>query len=437
MKITNKILALALTLTCCFVSLFSYNSSVVAVENTQSMFSVTNGGFEEWSKKGSGLLSYYAPKDWESDEFSLTKQETTIVYDGNYSLKIQNGYGATIKGKVDYAFTANSTYRFGVRIYSATENGGKLTLSVDAGENGLTVQTFSVVGANAWLNYYIDVTFGANQETANLTVKIENNVADCYLDGVYAEEVLPIKMVKGASMRLSATNSGLRFVGRIDKSIYDSYLSSYTSVSVGMIITPTDELVGLDDFTVEELKENTTDYLDIKAERWNNESSAERNGYYGFNCVITDILTQNIDRKFSARAYLKYFDGNSDRIIYSDYSHQDNARSIYEVATAVLENVEEYTAEEQKIIRYYSSAVKTVSTKEDFNHSGDEMSFNFEGNKGMIRVITDGQALVSVNGTDVTVIGDNSYAIEMDGSSVSVRILNGTEVIVKHYAAYQ
>ena len=437
MKLVNRILTFALMITCCFVIMFGYNSSVVAVESNKSILSITNGGFEEWTKKGSGLLSYYTPNNWEGDGISLTKQETSIVFDGNYSLKIPTTDKMTFTSKVDYDFTANSTYRFGLRIYAASENGVKLTISVDAGENGLTAQTFSVVEANAWLNYYIDVTFVGNQETANLTVKVENNDSNCYIDGVYAEEISPVKMVKGASMRLSATDSGLRFIGNVDKAAYDSYLSTYTSVSAGMIITPTDKLMGLSDFTIETLKASNTDYLDIKAEKWNNESSAEENGYYGFNCVITDVLTQNIDRKFSARAYLKYFDGNSEKVIYSDYSYQDNARSICEVATAVLENLEEYTAEEQKVIKYYSSAVSTVATKENFNLSVDEMTFDFEADKGVIRVITDGQASVSINGKVCSVIGDNSYVIETNGSSISIRILNGTDVTVKYYASFK
>lgn len=134
----------------------------------------------------------------------------------------------------------------------------------------------------------------------------------------------------GASVRMT-TPTGLRFTGYADKGYVDGLKTETNEVTLGMLITPTDYLEKVDNFTKADLDKadiNGAKYLEIDAA---DETVKEDGGYYSIKCVIASIKPENYQREFSAILYVKV---DGEIVAYSDYNEVFNSRSVAEVAEA-------------------------------------------------------------------------------------------------------
>lgn len=145
----------------------------------------------------------------------------------------------------------------------------------------------------------------------------------------FAPTVFTQKMVDGAAVRLD-TPTGLRFTAVMGKAYLDSFKAEGKTVTHGIIIAPTD-YIGDGEFTVDALG-SVDKYLEIEAEKYVNDPEAD--GYYKYTGVIVKINTWNYERAFSAIAYVKVVDDETQEVTYyySDYDEAVNSRSVAAIA---------------------------------------------------------------------------------------------------------
>ena len=144
---------------------------------------------------------------------------------------------------------------------------------------------------------------------------------------------------RGASVRMDDP-TGIRFTGTVARSYYDRLVKDYgeDNVKLGMLITPTEYLENVDEFTKEAFDNWSfakTKYIEIDADT----ILADGNDSYRINCALVNIKTDNVQREFSARLYIKVTNGDETEYIYSGFSKTGNSRSVAYVATAALSDL--------------------------------------------------------------------------------------------------
>ena len=141
------------------------------------------------------------------------------------------------------------------------------------------------------------------------------------------------ELIDGAAVRLVKDDAGLRFIAVTGRDYLDFFKGEGKTVTQGIIIAPTDYITG--DFTVEALGSESK-YLEIEALKYVNDPEAD--GYYKYTGVIVDINTFNYTRDFSAIAYIKVVDDETQEATYyySDYNEKVNSRNVADVARAAL-----------------------------------------------------------------------------------------------------
>ncbi len=141
-------------------------------------------------------------------------------------------------------------------------------------------------------------------------------------------------LANGASIR-AIGDSGIRFTYRFASADYDAYKDFITEL--GIILLPTDTL-GDSAFTMENFTagENLVVAENGKTKQLLNENT----GAYEYILRLTKIKEANYARAFSARGYLKvtYADGTT-AYVYTQYTEENNSRSIAEVAQRCADNV--------------------------------------------------------------------------------------------------
>ncbi len=146
-------------------------------------------------------------------------------------------------------------------------------------------------------------------------------------------------LVDGASVRMDDP-TGIRFTGTVARSYYDRLVKDYgeDNVKLGMLITPTEYLENVDEFTKEAFDNWSfakTKYIEIDADT----ILADGNDSYRINCALVNIKTDNVQREFSARLYIKVTSGDETEYIYSGYGKSSNSRSVSYVASVALADV--------------------------------------------------------------------------------------------------
>lgn len=150
-------------------------------------------------------------------------------------------------------------------------------------------------------------------------------VLSCAVFTVSAESGAPasFRLMDGASVRLDASHSGLRFETRILTSELEALGSD---VVIGTLIIPTDLKNG-------DLVVGTPGVMNLSTETEGVKLSVDGE-YTVFYAAIVDILPENYARKFSARSYIKI----GESYYYTSYSDANNARSVWGVAVDAWEN---------------------------------------------------------------------------------------------------
>ncbi len=167
---------------------------------------------------------------------------------------------------------------------------------------------------------------------------------------------LTIEMEKGAAVKTSSP-AGLRFTAKVNASEYDTLYQAAGRFNfyLGMLIVPVDIVNQLNDFTIESLEEYSSPYAGMLSSGFCDEGSASSSGYYTYTGTIWNILENNYNRQFAARAYatITYSDGTK-LIVYSDYNEAYNSRSVSTVAyAAITDTTAEYTAQERTELKRF------------------------------------------------------------------------------------
>lgn len=174
-----------------------------------------------------------------------------------------------------------------------------------------------------------------------------------------------VKTQETASIRISSTNSGLRFKTHIAQSVLDMYIKEYgaSNISVGTLIAPSDLLNN--DTLHHYIGTEGIDYIDVIAFIDKPFSTSDNiNTYAG---SIVNITSNNLNREFTAIGYIKLMDNNSNiTYIYSDSS---TAKTVSNIAKLAYDDVSnEYiegkyesliTAQEDTHYSKYSPYTKT------------------------------------------------------------------------------
>ena len=354
-KFIISLISLLISFTFIFVTIPS-----VAIADSSTVVEIPNSGFEETKPSG----KYTIPTKW-------TFKNSIIYMTSNVESPSYNGKCVCVaKGCSEFIFSSanedmiievigGKEYTFGY--YCLAESGVVTasitvdTFDIESEKVDSNVQTYEIENSGDWQNVFVTFTAKENAVTATLTLTINAKSSACYVDevyGYYKEPVVAVTTFTGASLRLAVDSPGIRFAGSVNKEIYDTYVKNYNEVSAGILITLEEYLSGVSDFTVEALGSNP--YVEITAEKWFNGDTVETDGYYGFYCAIIKINPKNIEKRYCARSYIKYKDGESFKYVYGNFSLADNARSVKETAALAMDEIEAYSDEQAEIIKHFA-----------------------------------------------------------------------------------
>ena len=223
-----------------------------------------------------------------------------------------------------------------------------------------------------------------------------------------------MSMQSGAAVR-KVGDSGLRFLVDIDGAAYQLGVNKNLIVGAGTLVVPTNYLSNNVTFTHETFPEGY--YLDIPTETWSKQSG----DVWTYAAALINISPAQYARSMSARGYLKvaYSDG-TESYIYTAYSQDLHARSIYSVATAAVKDNVTLDA----VLGYVNSVAditissglevsKNANSEGDYtvNAAREDMTFTltFEGN--VKSVIINGTRILAGYSAEITV-GGNVYTVE-------------------------
>ncbi len=203
----------------------------------------------------------------------------------------------------------------------------------------------------------------------------------------------------GAAVRLTSGSSGIRFLTDIDANAYKIGVEKGLIKGVGTFLVPTDYLETTRFAPTHSNFNKNGYYLDKATETW--KVNGEGDATWTYVGAFVNISENQYARRFSARGYLKIQFTTGEGYVYTPYTEENNARSIYEVATAAYADYSSYP-----IIQDYVNKVA------DLTWNADDYSFAVNSDAVGSYEITE----ISVDGYTVTV--------KVDGN-VSSAVVNG------------
>ncbi len=367
----KKLLVYVLILVCL---LCPFNLNVSYAEENQSL-EIKNADFETRKTATVMYQTKYVPDLWttgKSSDASYVRSDNTVGYNGKTSVYfLGNGEkdDVNLTGQ-SLSVSGSRNYRFGFMAKNGEGSNIPVYMKILAYDvnNKLVCEYVGECSytTSEWRDVFVEFTLSAFAVTITpvICVNVQNYANSekvCYVDAVYGyNNISPcdnFSVTDGASLRLIKDSPGIRFQASVDKHAYDTYVANFSSVSAGMIIVPTESLENLKDFTVQELEENNLLYVLIPANKWCNLNTLETDEYYQFYCALVNILPKNIQRKFSARAYISYEKDGKTFYDYSTYKESVNSRSVKEIAILAKAEIERYNEVQAKIINDYASYV--------------------------------------------------------------------------------
>ena len=393
---------------------FLQRNSAAYAETVYGVNLVKNGDFSTYSS--SSLFTNV-------DSWTLSEE---MDYDVSSGAVFLSGASGNIKNSSK--ITVN---KGGYRLSFKTWGGGAtFTVSLNGTETEVSEKAVSD-GTEKVLSARFDINVSGGTDIVTLTIAAETaSVEKVYIDDVslVAIEKSVVETEIGASIRYNSAESGLRFCGRADKAVYDDHVQALgaENVETGIMIIPTDLLSGVSDFTAEAFKTESVKPLFIAAEKWNNTDTAKEDGYYGFNCVITDISPENTDRPFSARAYLKWVSNGVAKYDYAEYNESEHSRSVYGVASAAINDLTDETA--RSVANEYISKITKydLTADKDLIQVGSSSSYTATVTgvkKGVMRIThemkADGYFTVKC-GSETLAYKDGCYLVPEDNCTLEI-----------------
>ena len=225
-------------------------------------------------------------------------------------------------------------------------------------------------------------------------------------------------MVAGASVRMHATERGIRFTVKIDKGLYDAGAQLNYFTALGTIVAPTSYLAKKE-LTHADLPVGY--YVEIPT------AIIFDNGVY--NSAMINISPDQYAREFSARGFVKVAYTTGDGYIYTAYNKDQNSRSIFQVADRAKSNqISDGTGTLNEYVGSVADLTITSSygvTKTNDNGgytvnaqvSGDTVTVTLD--KAVKAVMINGVRLVMGYGADVKLSGIaysvSGYKLSADG----------------------
>ncbi|MBQ8429432.1 MAG: hypothetical protein IJX30_04995 [Clostridia bacterium] len=247
------------------------------------------------------------------------------------------------------------------------------------------------------------------------------------------------KMRNGAAVRIASGDSGLRFIVDVDGAAYTTGVDLGLITEIGTILAPTDYL------TKEELTFNLPShkYTSIVTTNWQSTNC--------YSAAFINLTADQYARSFSARGYMKINYTTGEDYIYTAYDKNENARSIYEVATAAYDDTETNYKNNAAILGYVN-AVADVTIDSNLSVSKAETARGSYTPTGSVsdRVVTisvdNGVQAALINGVrvvmgeDVQVVIDgksytlSSYKLASGGLQLTFTVAStGDVALVKNY----
>jgi len=207
---------------------------------------------------------------------------------------------------------------------------------------------------------------------------------------------------RGASVRMDDP-TGIRFTGTVARTYYDRLVKDYgeDNVKLGMLISPTEYLENVDEFTKEAFDNWSfakTKYIEIDADT----ILADGNDSYRINCALVNIKTDNVQREFSARLYIKVTNGGETEYIYSGFSKTGNSRSVAYVATAALSDLSD------EANSTYKNAVNIYGETKYSPYDEDE--------RAVLEGFSSKSAAITVMTYNIKVYGEGDYWDKITGN---------------------
>ena len=284
--------------------------------------------------------------DIEATDNSLDESKLSFpaenAYDGQRYFALSDG--EYLVKTTDYIeIDGEDNYIFGIKyITSSLDNTCQVSVQTFDMENNL----ISIVSGeemvaklvDTWSDAQVYLSANDNVAKAKLVIKIKAVNGIVGLDYAYGNKDI-VKTVFGASISLQEGTTSMRFTGRVDKAVYDSY--SANSVSVGILLMPTGALSNVGEFTIRGVSDESGRAIIV--DNWNNQDSALTDGYYEFVCTMTNMHAKEALTFFlSARAFMKIETGGEVKYIYSSFDVDSNSRSVKEVALRLKADTETY-----------------------------------------------------------------------------------------------
>ena len=177
---------------------------------------------------------------------------------------------------------------------------------------------------------------------------------------------IEFEMQDGAAVRTTANSSGIRFLVDIAADSYYYLDDTGVYVSLGTLIAPTDYLSKVEAFEHNKFP-SAQYYLDIPTnEKWR----VQEGDVWTYAAAAVKIQKYQYSRSMSARGYVQISyrseDGSylENGYVYTPYSEDLHARSIYEVATAAYNDTENNYKNHTVILEYVNSVADITLSSE-------------------------------------------------------------------------
>ena len=210
---------------------------------------------------------------------------------------------------------------------------------------------------------------------------------------------LGFSLQDGAAVRAAVGNSGIRFLVDVDANGYKIGVEKGLILSAGTFIVPTTYLASVPEFTHAYFP--TGYYSDIKADLW----KTKEGDVWTYTAALVNISDTQLARSMSARGYLKIQFTTGEGYVYTDYNKENNARSIYEVATKAYKE-----GEKPQAVLDYVDKVADVTIDENFN------------------LVKNNEAVGAYTITNVSNSGA-TFTLTVD-STIKAAVINGTRAVV-------
>lgn len=420
-----------------------YEQYVLAKHNTSNNQCVANG----CSQVDGDFSAHTGIYFYNTDTTMTFKQdgvvvevngETKLVASGTTVLEIVGGVSGLLPADRPSGYTTTWYDSKGNKVNAATEITENTTLTFSYTYN------YTIVSVNGELLYSHKHIYGneASYNSDALTVDGMTFIGYLVGDTLYYDladaidasaaigesivaNTVTLGLIDGASIRVDGTPS-IRFTATIDKSAADAETKI---VNYGMLLTTKATLDMIADFTIAELELLDDDSLYHNLDKANGLRYVENSKYpnqYVYSLILDKVSASNYGVQYVARAYavVEYADGTY-AIVYSEFDKDAHTRSMYEVASAAIDDTQhDYTQAQKVVIQQHIDGVIYLDSA--FALDGQARNYDVTVTKNSDETYT--VKVTAKNGFDIKNIG----AIYVGGEKIPVYDANlsaGTFVI--------